>query len=194
MDLNVIAMDATAAEQAFREYRAAFMKHRNQIDGELMRGYKLLAQGKKLISLTEAMATAGLNDQGLPAIAVNRADESFVLLDVGGWRVNYRDTRGVFYNNGARQPIHPISVQMPAGVVTPKQNQRAVAPIIPPKYRPPFKLENYHLLWEVDRWTTNPQPRRDPALLKHLGGDLYAVLAVWDLTELESRILGLLRT
>lgn len=192
MDLNAITMDPSAADQAFREYRAEFMKHRNQIDGELMRGYKVLAQGKKLISLTEAFAVAGLNEQGLPAIAVNQADEPFVLLDVGGWRTGYSNGQGVFYNDGARKMRHPIRVKMPENTVA-KVNQRAVAPIIPPKFRPPFSLSNYHLLWEVQTWTTNPQPRRDPALLKHIGGDLYAVLAIWDLTELESRVLGLLR-
>lgn len=186
-------MDPAAAEQAFREYRAEFMKHRNQIDGELMRGYKAISQGKSLISLTEAFAAAGLNDQGLPAIAVNRADEPFVLLDTSGWRNNWRRGNGVFYNPAQRGiGRHPITVRMPEGTKE-VSSQRAVAPIIPPKYRPPFKLENYHLLWEVDKWTTNPQPRRDPALLKHIGGDLYAVLAIWDLTELESRVLGLLR-
>lgn len=32
--------------------------------------------------------------------------------------------------------------------------------------------------------------KSDPALLKHIGGDLYAVLATWDLTELERSVLG----
>lgn len=29
----------------------------------------------------------------------------------------------------------------------------------------------------------------DPALLKHIGGDLYAVVATWDLTDLERAVL-----
>jgi hypothetical protein len=33
-------------------------------------------------------------------------------------------------------------------------------------------------------------PPEDPALLKHIGGDLYAVLAVWNLTELERAVLS----
>lgn len=33
-------------------------------------------------------------------------------------------------------------------------------------------------------------PPGDPLLLKHLAGTLYAVLAVWDLTELERAVFG----
>jgi hypothetical protein len=184
MDLNVIAMDATEAEKAFRAYRGEFLAHRNRIDGELMKGYKAISEGKKLISLTEAIIAGGLNDQGLPRIAINQADEEFVMLDVNG------SGDATFYNGRSR---HSLTVRGIPDLTRSKWNQRAVMPIIPPQYRPPYNLSNYHLLWEVDKWTTAPQPRRDPALLKHIGGDLYAVLAVWDLTELESRILGLLR-
>jgi hypothetical protein len=40
----------------------------------------------------------------------------------------------------------------------------------------------------VEAW--NEIPARDPALLRHIRGDLWAVLAVWDLTELERAVLG----
>jgi hypothetical protein len=66
----------------------------------------------------------------------------------------------------------------------------AILPLIPPRLRPPHGLDNYHLLWEAV-WT-RPRTRRapgDPALLKHIGGDLWAVLAVWDLTPLEQAVL-----
>jgi len=33
----------------------------------------------------------------------------------------------------------------------------------------------------------------DPALLKHLGGPFYAVLATWDLTFVEQAVLGVTR-
>ena len=46
-------------------------------------------------------------------------------------------------------------------------------------------MRGFHVLWEVESWT--PEPPRDPALLRHLRGDLWSVLAVWDLTELAAR-------
>jgi hypothetical protein len=33
-------------------------------------------------------------------------------------------------------------------------------------------------------------PDRDPYLLRHVGGALYAVLAAWDLTDLERAIMS----
>ena len=35
-----------------------------------------------------------------------------------------------------------------------------------------------------------PQTRRRAILLRHLGGDAYAVLAMWDLTELERLVMA----
>ena len=54
-----------------------------------------------------------------------------------------------------------------------------------------MKLENYHVLWEVEEWYERRviEPPIDPFLLKHIGGTLYAVLAEWDLTELERSVL-----
>lgn len=66
-------------------------------------------------------------------------------------------------------------------------------PTIPPKLRPKRgQLGLYHLLFEAE-WGLDPDPPVDPALVRHLGGDLYAVLAVWDLTDVERAVLGIIR-
>lgn len=66
----------------------------------------------------------------------------------------------------------------------------AMVPSIPPALRPPGRsLDGFHILWEAE-WKVRPLPPGDPALLKHVGGDLYAVLAVWDLTPLEQAVLA----
>lgn len=68
----------------------------------------------------------------------------------------------------------------------------ALVPIVPPKHRPArTSLENLVVLWEVDdwQWRSVPAPPGDPALLQHVGGDIYAVLATWDLSPLEQLIL-----
>lgn len=66
-----------------------------------------------------------------------------------------------------------------------------MVPHIPPALRPARKLENYHILWEAD-WQQDPP--RDPMLLKRLAGTFYAVLAVWDLTDLERAVLNGVRS
>lgn len=69
----------------------------------------------------------------------------------------------------------------------------SMVPICPPEHRPPRArtLASYLILWEVEswEWAEVPPPPGDPALLKHVGGDIYAVLATWDLTELEQLVL-----
>jgi hypothetical protein len=71
---------------------------------------------------------------------------------------------------------------------------QAMVPIVPPKHRPAGArtLDSFVVLWEVDdwQWAQVPAPPGDPALLRHVGGDIYAVLAVWDLTELERLVLA----
>lgn len=68
----------------------------------------------------------------------------------------------------------------------------AMVPIVPPKHRPERGFGQRLVLWEVDDWVraSLPAPPHDPALLRPLGGDLYAVEAVWDLTELERLVLS----
>ncbi len=66
----------------------------------------------------------------------------------------------------------------------------AMAPIVPPKLRPRLRrLRHCHILWEVEQWKLVPP--RDPALIRHIRGDLWAVLAQWDLTELERAVLAM---
>lgn len=70
----------------------------------------------------------------------------------------------------------------------------SMVPVVPPKHRPRSgsSLGSYLVLWEVDEWTwsTVPPPPGDPALLRHVGGDIYAVVATWNLTELERLVLS----
>lgn len=72
---------------------------------------------------------------------------------------------------------------------------KAAVPIVPPEHRPgDSALSQYCILWEVEKWEALPQPPRppgDPMLLKPLAQTgLYAVMAHWDLTEIEKMVLG----
>jgi hypothetical protein len=197
MDLQSVTMEPEAAQQAFREYRAAFMAERNRIDGELMRGYKALAEGKTLVSLTEAIRTGGVDELLRPQLAIARADEREVRMrrEADG-RVRYEpssrmarsDDRVLLVPTGALPAIESGSDSWREPWAQP---WFARLPFIPPKYRPPHALENYHLLWEAE-WHSRSgvAQRRDPVLLRRIGGDLFAVVAAWDLTELEKLVLA----
>ncbi len=60
-------------------------------------------------------------------------------------------------------------------------------PIVPINLRPKRGLANYHILWEAEWHNVVPV---DPLLLRRLGkGDLWLVVAAWDLTEVEQAAL-----
>lgn len=202
MDVQTVEMEPEAAAKAFREYRAAFMADRNRIDGELMRGYKALSEGKTLISLLEAFRAAGVDDFGRPKVAIARADEDHIEMQ--------RDRDGGIHFNpsfwGRASSVDRI-FDLPAGtlpVLTKEQeahvfgrndtawNQRwsAALPFIPPRYRPTTAIVNYHLLWEAEWRRRAGSQRKDPMLLRRIGGDLFAVVAAWDLTEVEKLVLA----
>ena len=82
MDVQQVTMDKDAAAQAFREYRGAFMADRNRIDGQLMRSYKALSEGKVLISLIEAVRAGGVDEIGRPNLAIARADERSIGMEI----------------------------------------------------------------------------------------------------------------
>ena len=205
MEVQTVTMEPEVAATAFKEYRAAFMAERNRIDGELMRGYKALAEGKTLISLTEAIRAGGVDSMGRPRLAIARADEA---------QITVTRTRG----GGLTYDPDPRSrIRMPdrlfrfddetiPGLTADQEAEKirgrwgttsawnetwtARLPFIPPQYRPPLKIENYHLLWEAE-WRLDPRTQRlDPMLLRRVGGDLFAVVAAWDLTEVEKLVLA----
>jgi hypothetical protein len=62
----------------------------------------------------------------------------------------------------------------------------AIVPTVPAALRPKASLERFCILWEAI-WQR--EPPRDPMLLKPLGWPFFAVVAVWDLTELERAVL-----
>jgi hypothetical protein len=64
---------------------------------------------------------------------------------------------------------------------------RAPVPLIPPQFRPADAYANYHVLWEVETWTRIAP--KDPLLLRRVTGQIYVIVAQWNLTELERLIM-----
>ncbi len=199
MDVNTVTMPVEDAAKAFREYRGAFMAERNRIDGELMRGYKALSEGKMLISLTEAIQKGGVDDLGRPHLAIARADEPAIAMNrTKSGRLEYwpeaapratADDR-VFTFGVGTLPSMEQGRWEPDRLWRTWRPWTASIPFIPPQYRPPLKIENYHLLWEAEWRQARGSQRRDPMLLRRVGGDLFAVVAAWDLTEIEKLVLA----
>ena len=200
MQLDTIEMPVEEAKQAFHEYRRAIRSAKtaavNSEDAQIARCYKALAQGRQVINILEAFEQAGEDERGYPRLAIARADEMRIVvapdrraatgLEMGpsqmiGWA---RRSNAVTDGRLFRFPCTAREQRRP--------EMHAIVPNIPPALRPPHSLINYHLLWEP-RWERKPRPPNDPALLKHLSGPLYAVLATWDLTLVEQAVLGVTR-
>ena len=199
MNLTTIEMPVSEAASAFREYRTAVRSAKvaaiNSEDAQIARAYKALADGKQILNIMDAFEGAGVDALGLPKLAIARADEKTITVQRYGWAdfleigpepLVTRHRRGVAAGLVFR---FPSDRRFEGTTIT----RHATVPNIPPHLRPPFDLKNYHLLWEP-KWEIRPRPPGDPALLKHIGGPLYAVLAIWDLTPVEQAVLSLTRT
>lgn len=179
MQLATLDVSKDQARAAVKEYRQAVARHNKAEDRAILRGYNQVIRGRKLIQLSKVIAAGGADEQGRPRLAVMRADERLCYVVFGSdGSLGFR----------ASEFHRSIRTEFPGGTMPSGKWGRAqsIVPLIPPRHRPADALSNYHILWEAD-WKEVPS---DPALLKHLGGDLWAVCAVWDLTALEIAVLG----
>jgi hypothetical protein len=118
---------------------------------------------------------------------------ALIALGIAAWLVaGYRSFLPSHEYRGRRERVRVRGIF--AEVIGPSwmaRDFRSMVPPVPPGLRPARHLRNYHVLWEAE-WVQHapPRPPGDPALLRRIGGDVFAVVAVWDLTEMERAILG----
>lgn len=163
-------------------------------DEELLKAYRALYRGQQIIDLVKVIGAGGLDSQKLPKLAAIRADhEKCHLLISGGtvlfspnWRYGTSDREK---GSGAfRVSKHLPRELSDSGL----RNQsswpnraEAIVPTVPPQLRPD-DLSKYFILWEAE-WTAKAPV--DPLLLSKVNETLWAVVAQWDLTPLEQRVL-----
>jgi hypothetical protein len=189
MDTQPIVLDRARARELWRDYR----KHQHYsapIDDDVMHTYQALAQGKVVIRALESIKGAGLNAEGLPKLALARADTQWV------WLRTEVDGKALFTTNERElwswreQPRSRHRIDFAAGSFPFAKGVRAKAlvPQIPLPLRPKRGLQNYHTLFEAE-WTAAPPV--DPMLLRRVGrADLWVVCAAWELTEVERAALA----
>lgn len=196
MNVTTISMDRQQARRAYLDYRAAVRARHDEEDAAIMRGYRELAKGHEVLNLHDAMSEAGVCEQGRPRLAICRADERRVVCEIPyeGGRATFGWGGAIQWNSIKDRPARRDHVRTPLPGARRQRGRNGggmtlhgVVPNIPPALRPSKGLHLYHVLWEVESWEAVPV---DPMLLRHLGGALYAVLAVWDLTELERAVLA----
>lgn len=188
MQLQTLKVTKEQAAMEVVNYRRALKLRRNAEDEAILRGYNAVLKGKKLVRLSDAIKAGGLDHRHLPRLAVMRADMVGRTVEV----TVFSDGSANFFVPWRPRPAKSASRAFPRDTF-PRIGEMAraasIVPGIPPQFRPdPDKAYQYWILWEETNW--NKQMSADPALLKQLKGDLYVVVAMWDLTDLERSVLG----
>lgn len=182
MDVTKLTVDRKQARELYREYK----KHQHYsepIDDEIRRAYQLIAQGRMVIQAMESIRAAGLGENGLPKLAIARADTTQCFCRLSS------DGSATF---GCHEWNSPKSARfaLPKSSFPEQRESRrgkAIVPIVPVHLRPKRGIQNYQILWEAD-WERVPV---DPLLLRRIGkGDMWLVVAAWDLTEVERAALA----
>jgi hypothetical protein len=194
MNLESVQIDPAEATARLAEYEGQIAAERTAEDAAICAGYRAAARGLPVISLRAVIGAGGFHDTGLPRLAIISAASESMFCHWDGSdlvyteRDDWRSNRGALV--GASSVRVPVSGDdLPAGRPGYWRAGTAMVPVIPPRFRPRRRrLRSHHILWEVDSWTRVPP--QDPALLRHIRGDLWAVLATWDLTELERLVLS----
>lgn len=220
MDLPVITVAPEQARAKLRAYRQAVRETRRRDDRLMAHAFYQASRGKQIVSLSAAIEAGGTIETevertvwesvryvrrrctvAVPRLAVARALTNLVYLRVTGEAVEFHDGHDKARWHVANVGEHHAMVRwvLPAVDLAWNRPLSARVPPIPPEVRPRghrsavANLANYHVLWEAEwRQERAPVPR-DPALLKHIGGDLFVVMATWDLTDLERAVLASLR-
>jgi hypothetical protein len=204
MDLDTITIERDAAAEQLEQYRS--IKHPTEEDKAIVAGLLAAAAGKGLVNLRDVIIAGGVNELGFPRLAVCRSDAEWCYLSVSGsWRTNaerswiigpYTVTFSAVQRSrqdGRTSPrsFHTFRSVPWESAASVDRRLRSQVPMIPPALRPPVsRLRDFVTLWEVDEWAEAPAPPGDPALLRHVTGELYSVEATWDLTPLERAVLG----
>jgi hypothetical protein len=203
MNVATITMDPDVARRKLKAYRSA--KHRDAEEHykQAAIAYAALAKGTPLIRLTEAIQQGGFFEDMRPKLAIARADRPEVRFRWSDGsmaeycsdfdrRIGRAIAHGSLNVNMGR--AHGLTVTSRAGHTWTKTIQGyALVPMVPADVRPEKgQLKDRFILWEVEHWSDRSQTAKapiDPLLLQHVGGDLYAVLAQWDLSPIEQAIL-----
>lgn len=218
MHVQTLTMDPRIARVHYGDYMARCRKHRaerkakrdteaqrlgremrrlqiekskmEKEDNQLLLAYRaLMKAGARLIHLPNVIREGGWTKEWLPKLAVARASDQQVTFwpgqnprfEGGPWMSRVEQQVRVTHN------IFPPEVRNTEWRKNHSHPNKATAlvPAVPPNLRPD-DLTKYHILWEAE-WSF--QAPGDPILLSQVNDDMYAIVAQWDLTPLEQRIL-----
>lgn len=181
-------IEDAAGEYAIRQ--AAELQRIEREDQELLKAYRALYRGQQIIDVVQAVRKAGVDPvKRLPLLAICRADYESVIFRTGS---NAHTDPRPYRSRGDASSVVPSNAY-PAEITNAAwrtgQNlpswASALVPIVPAQLRPD-DLSKYYILWEAEWKAEAP---KDPLLLSRVNATMFSVVAQWDLTPLEQRVL-----
>lgn len=178
MQVAEVKVDRKVARDFLKIYRSHRDKH-TPIDREIMKAYYAISRGRVVIQAFESIRRAGYDANGFPKLAIVRADAKLCY---------YRGSKhgGTFsMDQWSRSNETRRTLDIRWNEERPQADQKygqAAVPLIPVHLRPKAELSNYYILWEAE-WKRIPP--KDPMLLVRMAGDMWLVVAAWDLTDVE---------
>jgi hypothetical protein len=185
MKVEQLRVDPSHALELWKKYQT-HRAYQTPADAEIEAIYKRIARGKTVIRALESIRAAGVDERGLPRLAIARADVPLCYWQNRGEQVQFRDGRWWNHQNKIALKSKTITMEWP-GLKDVNGVHEAVVPLIPVHLRPKRGLANYHVLWEAE-WTKRYPV--DPYLLRRFGGDAWLVVAAWDLTDVERAVMA----
>jgi hypothetical protein len=188
-------MQPEAAQAKLDAYQQQLKRHSDEEYTAAVKGYKALAKGTPLINLPEVIRAGGLFDNHRPRLSVGRSDRRH--LRVSKTWGNWQQPAGFTFSTS--RPGYRIGHDTIIQIAWPEVEKLkinegyALVPMVPADVRPNVDLAKCVTLWEVQAWSVSrldARPDRDPYLLQNIAGDLYAVIAEWELTDLERAIMA----
>lgn len=203
MKLETIKISKKQAEREYKNYREVLKNRSEKYLQEMYNCFLQLKRGRRLIDIIEVMIKVGLNDKEEPRISIaNCSWEEVLFVKNNGGEGMFRENVNNYKNQ--EQIVLPQKTFKEWALWTEEERKKlniatwvnikhhllkTKVPIVPAQFLPRGKLNNYYILWEVDKWEEVVPPRRDPILLKRLSKNLFSVLAVWKMTKLEQSII-----
>ncbi len=194
MNVDTITMDPTEARERLRDYRTALHRSADDEYQAAAAGYEALADGTPLLQFGPAIAAAPRDEKDRPMLAIARADRTQVMIRSSWTNETRFDSTAGFYRSVPDGSLLTLVVNL---VDARPRNGYALVPMVPPHALNACggrsRLRDHLILWEIESWADQPiqaVPDRDPYLLRPIHGDLCAVVAEWDLTELERSVMA----
>lgn len=209
MNIETISMDKEEALSQLRGYQARLKRssrvrvndHMRQEYETAIKALREMGKGHAILDIDDVIRDAPVDSKERPRLAIARADIKQIYFR---WSINnpvcvFEDTENR-WSKSREVAVSMRRVHHNMQITSWSKGERvsmpiegfSLVPLIPASIELTAKLENYHILWEVEEWSDTKigaKPDRDPYLLRRLNSTLFSVVAEWDLTDLERSIM-----